>query len=215
MCMGIRPFTVWPFTGQATWGKPLAANCPSVGVQRVLWAPPQIHVLILTVLIFLGFMHAAADAVSSYVQWACPVRKTVPQQPLQLPAPQSTRDFYDLLFAFFLLKLTSWEWSAEELRGRRGSQNEALLPEQRHSVLCANKLMKLCFSSAVSMSVIFKIRHLFFKGKLKCLSVSRSRIQKASQAISSFNTEWDSVPEVCSGISWFHTAYFLVKTGAV
>lgn len=83
--------------------QPLAANCPSVGVQRVLWAPPQIHVLILTVLIFLGFMHAAADAVSSYVQWACPVRKTVPQQPLQLPAPQSTRDFYDLLFAFFLL----------------------------------------------------------------------------------------------------------------
>lgn len=119
--------------------------------------------------------------------------------PSQLPAPHSTRDFYDLLFAFFPPKLTSWEGPAEELRERRGSQNEALLPEQRHSVLCANKLMKLCFSSTVSMSVTSKIGHLFFKGKLKCLSISRSRIQKTFQAVSSFNTEWD-----CAGSLFRH-----------
>lgn len=217
MCLGIRPFTR---AGQATWGKlthqqPLAANCPSVGARRVLWAPRQIHVGILTVLIFLGF-HACSRRCCEFM---CSVGLSSQENcPSAALATSSSSEHMGLLWSavcFFPPKLTSWEGPAEELRGRRGSQNEALLPEQRHSVLCANKLMKLCFTSAVSMSVTFKIRHLFFKGKLKCLSVSRSRIQKASQAISSFNTEWDSVPEVCSDICWFHKAYFLVKTGFV
>lgn len=161
---------------------------------------------------FLDFMHAAADAVSSCVQWACPVRKTVPQQPLQLPAPQSTWDFYDLLFAFFPPKLTSWEGPAEDLRGRRGSQNEALLPEQRHSVLCANKLMKLCFSSTVSMSVTPKI--FFSKGNLSAFQFQDPEYKRLPKPFL-HSTQNETVPEVCPSICRLHKAYFLVKTGAV